>query len=116
MRKSGVTIVMMLLFVIAFGASQARAEDHQLTVVNNSGTPVMVAVVWSGGGLDPAKLNPDERENVPVPSNLDSVKVTVTGTCRQAVETFNPQKVDRAMITCKDNVYTIVLAVTKPAP
>jgi hypothetical protein len=120
MKKSGITSVLILLVVVialgALGASPARAEDRQLTVVNNSGTPVTVAIVWSGGGLDPAKLNPDERENVSIPANLDSVKMTVTGNCRQAMETFNPQRVDRAMITCKDNVYTIVLAVTKPAP
>jgi hypothetical protein len=114
MRKPGITFGLTVLFAVAL-ASGARAEDHQLTVVNNSSGDVTVAVLWSGGGLDPAKLGPGERENVTVPSNLDSVKMTVTGKCREGRETFNPQRATRAMIDCKDGVYTTTLAVTKPA-
>jgi len=114
MKKPAITLVLMFLFAVAF-ASGARAADRQLTIANDSSAEVTVAILWSGGGLDPAKLGPGERETVSIPSNLDSVKMTVTGKCREARETFNPQRVTLATINCKDGVYTIVLAVTKPA-
>jgi hypothetical protein len=114
MKKSGITLVLTLLFAVAL-TSGARAEDRQLTVVNDSSGDVTVAVLWSGGGVDPAKLGPGERENVTVPSNLDSIKMTVTGKCREARETFNPQRATRATVNCQDGAYKMVLAVTKPA-
>jgi hypothetical protein len=114
MKKPGIILVLFLLLAVAF-ASGARAEDRQLTIVNDSSAEVTVAVLWSGGGLDPAKLGPGERENVTVPSNLDSVKTTVTGKCREAHETFNPQRATRATVQCQDGSYKMVLAVTKPA-
>jgi hypothetical protein len=114
MKKSGITLGFILLFVVAL-ASGARAEDRQLTVVNNSSAEVRVAVLWSGGGVDPVKLGPGERQNVAVPSNLNSVKLTVNGKCREDRETFNPQRATLATIDCKGDVYTMALAVTKPA-
>ena len=114
MKKPGITLGLILLLAVAL-AGAARAEDRQLTIVNDSSDAVTVAVLWSGGGLDPAKLGPGERENVSVPSNLDSVKTTVTGKCRPADETFNPQRATRASVQCQDGVYKMVLAVTKPA-
>jgi hypothetical protein len=112
MKKLGATLVLMLLFAFA---SSAGAADRQLTVVNDSAATVTVSILWSGGGLDPVKLEPGERESVGVPANLDSVKAMITGRCREARETFNPQRVTLATIRCQDNVYTVLLAVTKPA-
>jgi hypothetical protein len=107
-------VFLMSLLAITFGAPSAKAEDRQLTVMNDSKTAVKVSVVWSGGGFPPFDLEPGASEDVTVPSPLDSVKMQVTGKCREGVETFNPQHANRATIRCKDNLYMVRLAVTKP--
>ncbi len=114
MNKPGITLGLILLFAVAL-ASVARAEDHQLTVVNNSSAEVRVAVLWSGGGVDPLKLGPGERQNVSVPSQLNSVKVTANGKCREGLATFNPQRATLATIDCKGDTYSVAPAMTKPA-
>jgi hypothetical protein len=118
MRKLGIPVILILLLTVFFGATSAQAVDGRLLVVNQSQTTVKVSVVWSGGGFDPFKLGPGETRNVTVPAHLDSVKMEVTGKCRDGVETFNPQRVLVAAIDCKDNLYTIALGapLEKPKP
>jgi hypothetical protein len=115
MKQLGITVVLMLLLAITFGATSAKAADGKLTVMNDSKTTVTVSVVWSGGSSPPFDLDPGKSQDVTVPSAIDSVKMQVTGRCKKGVETFNPQHVDRAIISCKDNVYVVRLVVTKPA-
>ena len=118
MRKPGIPVVLILLLTVFFGATSAQAVDGRLLVVNQSQTMVKVSVVWSGGGLPAFELGPGAIQNATVPANLDSVKMEVTGKCRDAVETFNPQRVSVATIDCRDNLYTILLGapLEKPKP
>jgi hypothetical protein len=115
MKKLGIMIFLMTLLAITFGTTGARAADRMLTVMNDSDRTVKVSVVWSGGGFPPFDLEPGASEDVTVPSPIDSVKMQVTGKCREGVETFNPLRANRATIRCKDNLYMVRLAVTKPA-
>jgi len=116
MKKLGIVTVLMLLLATAAGAIDTGARDHRITVMNASNHGVTVALVWSGGGADPIKLAAGETHTGAVPSALDSVKVTATGRCREATETFNPQRVDRVTIDCKGDSYTIKLEQMKPMP
>ncbi len=115
MKQLGITVVLMLLLAITFGATSARAADTNFTVMNDSKTTVTVSVVWSGGSFPSFDLDPGKSQDVTVPSTIDSVKTQVTGKCKEGVETFNPQHANRATISCKDNAYRVRLAVTKPA-
>ncbi|MFL6234839.1 MAG: hypothetical protein ACJ76N_17020 [Thermoanaerobaculia bacterium] len=116
MKKLGIVPVLMLLCAAAAGAIDTGARDHSITVLNASNHEVTVALVWSGGGADPLKLAAGETHTGVVPSPIDSVKVTVTGKCREATQTFNPQRVNRVTIQCKGDSYTIKLEQMKPAP
>jgi len=113
-KQIGITAVLMLLLVITFGATSAKAADTMFTVMNDSKTTVTVSVVWSGGSFPPFDLDPGKSADVTVPSAIDSVKMEVTGKCRKALETFNPLRVNRAIITCKHALSRGRLAVTKP--
>ena len=115
MKQLGITVVLMLLLAITFGATSAKAADSNLTVMNDSTTTVTVSAVWSGGSFPSFDLDPGKSADVTVPSTIDSVKMQVTGKCKKAVETFNPQHVDRAIISCTDDIYVVRLVVTKPA-
>lgn len=114
MKKLGIVSALMLLFALTLGAAGAWAEDHTVTVKNASNGPVTVAIIWSGGGVAPVKLEAGETHDATVPSDMASVKVTADGHCRQGVQTFNPQRVDRATIQCKGDSYTIKLEQMKP--
>lgn len=114
MKKIGITVTLMLLLAIPFGATRLQAADSTLTVMNDSKGTETVTVVWSGGGLPRFDLDPGNSKDVTLPSAIDSVKIQVAGKCREAVETFNPQRIVRATIRCKDNTYMIRLAGTKP--
>jgi hypothetical protein len=116
MKKTGIVTILMLILTLTLGAAGAWAEDHTVTVKNASDSPVTVAIVWSGGGVAPVKLEAGETHDATVPSNIDSVKVTADGHCRQGVQTFNPQRVNRATVQCKGNSYTVTLEQVKPAP
>lgn len=116
MKKLGIPIVLMLLLAILSGATGARAADRTFVVVNDSPSTVTVAIVWSGGGVSPLQLDPSTTYEGTVPAAIDSVKVTATGRCREATVTFNPQRVDRATLRCRDNAYMITLETTKPKP
>jgi hypothetical protein len=118
MKKTGIAPALMLIFILmlTLGAAGAWAEDHTVTVMNDSKGPITVAVVWSGGGVAPVKLEAGETHDTTVPANIDSVKVTADGHCRQGVQTLNPQRVNRATIQCKGDSYTIKLEQMKPAP
>jgi hypothetical protein len=116
MRKLGIPVVLTLLLTVFFGATSAQAVDGRLLVVNQSQATVKVSVVWSGGGLPSFKLGPGAIQNATVPANLDSVKMEVTGKCRDAADTFNPQRVSVAAIDCKDNLYTIQLGAPLAKP
>ncbi len=115
MKKLGITILLTLLLAITAGAASATAADSQLTVLNDSKTTVKVSVVWSGGGSPAFDLEPGSSQDVTVPSSLDSVKMQVTGKCKEGVQTFNPQHANRATVQCKDDLYRVRLEVTKPA-
>ncbi|MEA2604604.1 MAG: hypothetical protein QOF89_5596 [Acidobacteriota bacterium] len=115
MKKLGIMVFLITLLAITFGATSAKAADSQLTVMNDSKSAVKVSVVWSGGGFPAFDLEPGTSEDVTVPSPIDSVKMQITGKCREGVETFNPLRANRATIRCKDNLYMVRLAVTKPA-
>ena len=116
MKKLGITAVLVLLLAVTLGpAGAGAAADHQLTVVNASRDTVTVALIWSGGGVEPIKLAAGETHEGVVPAAIDSVKVTANGHCRQATQTFNPQRVNRATVDCKGDTYAIQLAMTKPA-
>lgn len=114
MKKTGITVILML--ILTLGAAVAWAEDHTVTVKNASNGPVTVAVIWSGGGVSPVKIDAGETYNATVPSDMASVKVTADGHCRQGVQTFNPQRVNRVAIQCKGDSYTIKLEQVAPAP
>jgi hypothetical protein len=116
MKKTGIVTILMLILTLTLGAAGAWAEDHTVTVKNASDGPVTVAIVWSGGGVAPVKLEAGETHDATVPSNIDSVKVTADGHCRQGVQTFNPQRVNRATINCEGDSYTIKTEQMKPAP
>ena len=115
MKKLGITAILILLLAVTLGTAGARAADHPFTVMNSSKDTVTVEIVWSGGGVAPIDLKAGETHEGVVPSAIDSVKVTVTGHCRRAVQTFNPQRADRATIDCKNDVYTLKLGMTVPA-
>ncbi|HEX3556457.1 MAG TPA: hypothetical protein VIA62_24820 [Thermoanaerobaculia bacterium] len=115
MKQLGITVLLITLLAIPFGAASAKAADNTVTVKNDSGETVKVSVVWSGGGLPEFDLAPGTSQDVTVPSPIDSIKTQVTGKCKEAVETFNPHRANRATIQCKDNLYKVRLAVTKPA-
>jgi hypothetical protein len=115
MRKTGIVSALMLLLGLTLGAAGAWAEDHTITIMNASDSPVTVAILWSGGGVAPIKLNAGETHDATVPSNLASVKLTADGHCRQGVQTFNPQRANRASVQCKGDTYTIKLEQMKPA-
>lgn len=112
MKKTGITIILMLIL----GAAVAWAKDHTVTVKNASDGPVTVAIVWSGGGVAPVKLEAGETHDATVPSDMASVKVTADGHCRQGVQTFNPQRANWATVQCKGDSYTIKVEQVKPAP
>ena len=114
MKKLGILVFLMTLLALTFVAPGAKAADSKLTVMNDSKTPVKVSVVWSGGGFPSFDLEPGTSEDVTVPSAISSVKMQVAGKCREGVETFNPQHANQATIRCKDNLYMVRLAVTKP--
>jgi hypothetical protein len=118
MKKLGITAVLMLLLAATFGATRARAADSTFMARNDSKTSVMVSLVWSGGNVPPAKLGAGESMSggMSVPSNIDSVKMEVTGDCKKGEQTFNPQHVTQAVIHCKNGVYTIVLGKSAPKP
>ena len=115
MKKLGILAVLMTLLAIPFGAPSAKAADTSLTVVNDAKTTVTVSVVWSGGSFPSFDLDPGKSQDVTVPSTIDSLKMQVTGKCKEGVQTFNPQHANRAIISCKDDAYRVRLAVTKPA-
>jgi hypothetical protein len=106
----------MLLLGLTLGAAGAWAEDHTLTITNASNGPVTVAILWSGGGVAPVKLEAGETHDATVPANTASVKVTADGHCRQGVQTFNPQRANWATVQCKGDSYTIKVEQVKPAP
>jgi hypothetical protein len=116
MKKLGIPAVLTLLLALAFGAARATAADSTVTILNDSKTTATVSILWSGGGLSPLKIGPGESAASTVPSAIDSVKVQVTGKCRDAVETFNPQRVTRATLRCKGDTYTLLLSKDVPAP
>jgi len=116
MKKAGIVAILMLILALAAGVTGAWAEDHTIRVMNASSSPVTVAILWSGGGVSPVKLEAGETHDATVPSNMASVKVTADGHCRQGVQTFNPQRVDRVTIDCKGDSYTIKTEQMKPAP
>lgn len=115
MKKLGITILLTLLLAITVGAASAKAADSKLTVMNDSKTTVKVAVVWSGGGPPAFDLEPGQSQDVTVPSPIDSVKMQVSGKCKEGVQTFNPQRANQATVQCKDDLYRVRLEVTKPA-
>jgi hypothetical protein len=115
MKKLGIVAALTLLFALPLGAAGAGTADYPLSLLNNSKGAVTVTVVWSGGGLPEFKVSPGTAHGITVPGNLDSVKMTVSGMCRESVETFNPKNVDRAVLDCHGNVYRIQLEKTKPA-
>jgi hypothetical protein len=106
----------MLLLALTLGVAAAWADGHQITVVNASKDSVTASLVWSGGGVSPIELAAGETHEGTVPSPIDSVKVTANGKCREATQTFNPQRVNRVTINCKNGSYTITLQQMKPAP
>lgn len=120
MKKPGILAALTLLLAIVIGAASAQAADNNAMIRNDSQTTVTVSIVWSGGHLPPFKIGPGESvglgssETMTVPPAINSVKMRVTGKCREAAETFNPQHVNRAVIDCKDGGYTIKLEQTKP--
>jgi hypothetical protein len=116
MKKLGIVPLLALLLALTLGAAGAWAMDHQITVMNASKDTVKIALVWSGGGVSPVEIAAGESYTGGVPSPIDSVKVTANGKCREATQTFNPQKVDRVIIQCKGDSYTIKLEQMKPAP
>lgn len=115
MKRTSVVSTFMLILALTLGVAAAWAEDHTVTVRNDSKSPITVAIVWSGGGVAPVKLEAGETHDTTVPSNIDSVKLTADGHCRQGVQTLNPQRVNRATIQCKGDSYTIKLEQMKPA-
>ena len=114
MKKPGIVAILMLILTLTLGAAGAWAEDHTVTVKNASNGPVTVAIIWSGGGVAPVKLEAGETHDATVPSDMASVKVTADGHCRQGVQTFNPQRVDRVTVDCKGDTYMIKLQQMKP--
>ena len=114
MKSLRITVVLMLLLAI-FGAASARAADNKVTVLNDSKSRVKVSAVWSGGSVPPFDLDPGSSQDVFVPSPIDSVKMQITGDCKEGVETFNPQHANRATVRCKDDLYMVRLEMTKPA-
>ncbi|HET9210267.1 MAG TPA: hypothetical protein VFR03_07705 [Thermoanaerobaculia bacterium] len=116
MKKLGIVPILMLMLATAAVAIDTGSRDHSITVMNASSSQVTVAILWSGGGVAPVKLAAGETHVGVVPANIDSVKVTADGHCRQGVQTFNPQRVDRVTIDCKGDSYTIKLEEMKPAP
>lgn len=115
MKKLGIVPLLALLLALTLGAAGAWAMDHQITVMNASKGTVKMGLVWSGGGVSPVEIAAGESYTGGVPSPIDSVKVTANGKCREATQTFNPQKVDRVIIQCKGDSYTIKLEQMKPA-
>jgi hypothetical protein len=115
MKQLKISAVLMLLLAITFGAASAKAADNKVTVLNDSKSRVKVSVVWSGGSVPPFDLDPGSSQDVFVPSPIDSVKMQVTGDCKEGVETFNPKHANRANVRCKDDLYMVRLEMTKPA-
>lgn len=116
MKKSGIVSALMLLFALALGAAGAWADSHQLVVTNASKDTVRVNLLWSGGGVSQIKIAPGGSNTSTIASAVESVKVTANGKCREAVETFDPQRVDQVRIDCKGDTYTLKLEQMKPAP
>ena len=116
MKRTVIAAILMLILTLVFGAAGAWAEDHTITVKNASNGPVTVAIVWSGGGVAPVKLDAGETHDATVPADMASVKVTADGHCRQGVQTFNPQRANRATVQCKGDSYTIKVEQVTPAP
>ncbi|HEY4563345.1 MAG TPA: hypothetical protein VIJ36_10220 [Thermoanaerobaculia bacterium] len=116
MKKTGIATILMLILTLTLGAAGAWAADHTITVLNASKGPVTVAILWSGGGVAPVKLEAGETHDATVPADMASVKVTADGHCRQGVQTFNPQRVNRATVQCKGDSYTIKVEQVTPAP
>lgn len=115
MKKPGIATILMLILMLTLGAA-AWAADHTVTVKNASDGPVTVAILWSGGGVSPVKLDAGETHDVTVPADMASVKVTADGHCRQGVQTFNPLRANRATVQCKGDSYTIRVEQVTPAP
>ena len=115
MKKLGIVPVLMLLLATAAGAIDTGSRDHSITVLNASDSQVTVAILWSGGGVSPVKLAAGETHVGVVPANIDSIKVTADGHCRQGVQTFNPQRVDRVTVNCTGDTYRIKLQQMQPA-
>ena len=116
MKKLRLVPTLMLLLMATFGVAGAWAEDHSITVVNDSKGTVRVALVWSGGGNSQITIAAGGSNTSTISSAIDSVKVTANGKCRETTETFNPQRVNRVTLQCKGDTYTLKLEQTKPAP
>ncbi|HEX4497868.1 MAG TPA: hypothetical protein VIE43_19495 [Thermoanaerobaculia bacterium] len=111
MKRLANTAFLMLLLTV-FGVAGARAADSSFMVKNDSNKPVMVSILWSGGNIPEFKLGPGESKSgadVTVPAANGSVKMQVTGDCKEGDQTFNPQRVTQAIIHCKDNAFMIKL-------
>jgi hypothetical protein len=119
MKKLGNTAVLILLLAATFGAARAWAADSTFMVRNDSKSSVMVSLVWSGGNVAPTKIGPGESitgTGMTVPANIDSVKMQVTGDCKEGMQTFNPQHVTQAVIHCRNRAYSIVVGTSQPKP
>jgi hypothetical protein len=119
MKKLGNTAVLMLLLAVTFGAARAWAADSTFMVRNDSKSAVMVSLVWSGGNVAPTKIGPGESMDgagMTVPANIDSVKMQVTGDCKEGMQTFNPQRVTRVVVHCRNRAYSVVLGTDQRKP
>jgi hypothetical protein len=118
MKKLGITAVLMLLLA-AIGVAGAWAADSTFMVRNDSKTSVTVSLVWSGGNVAPTKIGPGESMSgagMTVPANIDSVKMQVTGDCKEGMQTFNPQRVTQVIVHCRNRAYSVVLGTNQPKP
>jgi hypothetical protein len=116
MKRLANTALLMLLLTV-FGVTGARAADSSFMVKNDSKSTVTVSIVWSGGNIPEFKLGPGESKSgadVTVPAANGSVKMQVTGDCKEGDQTFNPQRVTQAVIRCKDNAFMVMLGSVKP--
>jgi hypothetical protein len=112
MKRLGTKTVLMLLLAATLGAASVWAADNTFMVRNDSKGTVTVSLVWSGGNVPAFKLGPGEAAagaGPSVPATIDSVKMQVTGDCKEGMQTFNPQHVTQAVIHCRNNAFMVAL-------
>jgi hypothetical protein len=105
--------ILALLLAAALGAASAWAADSSTFLIRNeSKGTVTVSLVWSGGNVPAFKLGPGESSSgagPSVPAAIDSLKMQVSGDCKEGVQTFNPRHVTQAVIQCRNNAFMVAL-------